>query len=311
MAGNKTGFLGRSWFGILVLGAGILLAACRPVPEQSSGPVYYDAPAESTPLYVLAVHPLHNPRKLSENYQPLVDYLSRNLPGVRFRLEASRDYAAFIAKIRSREPEFLLPNPWQTLQAMKVGYRVIAMAGEAEDFKGLIVARRDSPIRNVLDLKGRVVSYPAPTAVAAAILPQWFFYQHGLDVNRDLKNRYVGSQESSIMNAWLGESAVAATWPPPWRAFQKQHPAEAAELQVIWETPSLINNSVMVRGDVPASVADRVRDLLYALHETEAGRAVLAGMETSRFQPADDASYAPAREFIERFEREVRPVEAP
>ena len=70
---------------------------------------------------------------------------------------------------------------------------------------------------------------------------------------RDIENRYVGSQESSIMNAYLGQTAAGATWPPPWRAFQKEHPREAAELKVIWETESLVNNSVMVRDDVPAT----------------------------------------------------------
>jgi phosphonate transport system substrate-binding protein len=286
------------------------LAACERAPQQPPGPQYRAQPGQDAlPLYRLAVHPLHNPRTLSERYQPLVDHLNRQVAGARFELEASRDYQAYEAKLRARVPELLLPNPWQTLEAMKAGYRVIAMAGEVEDFKGLYIVRRDSPIQAPADLKGKAVSYPSPTALAACILPQYFLHSRGIDIRRDTRNLYVGSQESSIMNVYLKQVDAGATWPPPWRAFQKEHPKEAAELKVIWETPSLINNSVMVRDDLPAAIRDRVRQVLLELGADPAGRTILAGLETTRFQPADDASYEPVRAFIARFEREVRPVE--
>ena len=176
----------------------VLLAACDRPPETALPLNYRTTPAaEATPLYRFAVHPLHNPSKLAEAYQPLIDLLNASIPGARFELEASRDYQAYEAKFRARGPEFLLPNPWQSLQAMQLGYRVIAMAGDAEDFRGIFIVRRDSPIRLPADLKGKQVSYPSPTALAACIMPQYFLHEHGIDVNRDIENRYVGSQESA------------------------------------------------------------------------------------------------------------------
>lgn len=301
----------RRW-GLLAAGAACLLAlaGCEAPPPQAQGPQYaLGRQPGGVPVYRLAIHPLHNPRKLTEAYQPLIDLLNREVRGARFELEASRDYQVFEAKFRAREPEFLLPNPWQTLEAMKVGYAVVAMAGDAEDFKGIFVVRKDSPLQTPADLKGKVVSYPSRTALAACILPQYFLHSRGVDVNRDVDNRYVGSQESSIMTAYLGQADAGATWPPPWRAFQKDHPQEATTLKVIWETPPLLNNSVMTRDDVPAELRRQFRAVLLGLHETAAGRAILAGMETARFHAADDASYAPVRDFITRFEAQVRPVE--
>ncbi|MCX8085802.1 MAG: phosphate/phosphite/phosphonate ABC transporter substrate-binding protein [Rhodocyclaceae bacterium] len=302
---KKTGW--GIWIGLLLL----LLAACERAAPPPPAPRYGNAPAAEKPVYRLAVHPLHNPEKLVAAYQPLIDYLNREIAEARFELEASRDYQAYEAKFRARSPAFLLPNPWQTLEAIKAGYRVIAMAGDAEDFKGIFLVRRDSGIRTPADLKGKAVSYPSHTALAACIMPQYFLHRHGLDIRKDIENRYVGSQESSIMNVYLGKSAAAATWPPPWRLFQRDHPKEAAELEVIWETPSLINNSFMVRNDVPASLAEQVADRLVGLAKSEEGRAILAGMETARFHPANDADYDRVREYISAFEREVRRVEEP
>ena len=291
----------------------LLLGACEPAPADK--PLQYStAPAGvSAPVYRFAVHPLHNPQLLAEAYQPLVDYLNRQLSNAsieaKIELEASRDYQAFEEKFRARSPAMLLPNPWQTLQAMKVGYRVIAMAGDTEDFKGIFIVRKDNGITTPADLKGKTVSYPSPTALAACIMPQYYLHQQGIDVNRDIQNAYVGSQESSIMNAYLGQSAAGVTWPPPWRLFQRDYPAEAAQLELIWETPPLMNNSVMLRDDVPAAVGDVVRKALLDLAQTSEGQKILAGMSTARFHAADDASYAKVRDYIATFEREVRPVE--
>ncbi len=257
----------------------IFSVACDSAPPPS-GPQYDNAIVSSAKLrYYLAIHPLHNPKKLAEAYQPLIDYLNANIPEVSFLLEATRDYQVYEEKFCARSPELLLPNPWHTLEAIKVGYRVIAMAGDTADFK------------------------------ATCIMPQYFLYQHGLDINRDIDNVYVGSQESSIMNAYLGRFTAATTWPPPWRLFQHDHPEQAAQLKLILETPPLMNNSVMARDDVPTVLSDKVQALLVSLQQTPAGNATLTGMSTARFHVANNTSYDRVRDYIATFEQDVRPVE--
>jgi phosphonate transport system substrate-binding protein len=309
----EAGFSLRSnvtyWLPVFAATAVLALSGCDQAATPH-GPVYDNAPAKSEMrVYRLAVHPLHNPAKLMQAYQPLADYLSQRLPGVRIEVEASRDYAEYERKFRARAPDLLLPNPWQTLEAMKVGYGVLAMAGDAADFKGIFIVRRFSPLRSVQDLKGKSLAYPSPTALAACIMPQWYLHTQGLDVNRDVENRYVGSQESAIMNVYLEQTAVGVTWPPPWRAFAKEHPTEAAQLKVIWETPPLMNNSVMARSDVPQKLRDQIRALLTTLDQQPEGRSILAGMQTARFHTANDVDYDQVRTFVKRFEAEVRKVE--
>ncbi len=299
---NRLGALG-------LLLAAVFLAACQQKPADK--PLQYSATPAATQAagYRLVPHPLYNPQRLGEAFQPLVDYLNWRVPEAHIRLEASRDYQAYERKFRAREAEILMPNPWQTLEAMKVGYHVIAMWGDAEDFKGIFIVRKDSAIKNPDDLRGKVVSYPSPTALAAAVMPQYFLHSKGIDINRDIQNVYVGSQESSIMNVYLGKSAAGVTWPPPWRMFQKQHPAEAAELKVIWETPHLINNSVMVRDDIPESMRQAIQQAFLDLQTSIEGKKILAGIETAAFHPAADASYELVRQYVARFERDVRTIE--
>lgn len=259
-----------------------------------------------------AIHPKYDPAKTVRLYQFLCEYFAEQPggAGLNIQVETSLDYADFERKFRAQGPELLLPNPWQALEAMKVGYSVLAMAGEPEDFRGLILVRRDGPVENVADLKGRSLAYPSPTALAACIMPQMFLQDQGLAVMQDLTHHYVGSQDSAILSVVGGQTAAGVTWPPPWRIFQMDHPEEAAQLRVLAETPPLVNNAVMVRNDVCPEVREQLRRMLLGLGESETGCAVLKNIQTSSFRAATDEDYAGVREFIARFEREVRPVEA-
>ena len=268
-------------------------------------PEYATAPNAKSNVLVFGVHPLHNPQRLQETYGPLTDYLNRNLADKRIVLEASRSYEVFEQKLYSRHFHFALPNPYQTINSLKHGYRVFGKMGEDDKFRGVILVRKDSGVNTVADLKGRTVSFPAPTALAATMMPLYFLHTQGLDVNQDIHRLFAGSQESSIMNVYLRQAAAGATWPPPWQAFVERNPQFAAELVVKWETPPLVNNALVVRDDVPQRVVDQVAGLLFALHTHAEGRTLLAALPLARFESAMDETYQPVTDFLEKYNAAV------
>ena len=294
-------------FSLLLL---VLLAGCGK-EEATYQPGFTDRSTvgDGRKHYSFGVHPLHNPERLLERYGPVMDYLNRHIKGVHFELEASRNYEEYNKKLYGRHFDFALPNPYQTVNSLKYGYHVFGKMGDDHHFTGILLVRRDSGIRDVADLKGKKVSYPANTAVAAYMMPQYYLQTHGIDVNKDIENLFVGSQESSIMNVYLGNVAVGVTWPIPWLAFQKEHPDQAAQLEVRWETEPLINNGLVARDDIPPELVSRVAELLANLHTSAEGRAMLEKLPISRFELADDTSYDVAREFFEKFSKTVRPLD--
>ncbi len=299
--GNSLRFAARLIFLFGLLG-------CQPGEQPPYAPTFTDSPARRVAAYVFGVHPLHNPQRLFEVFGPMMDYLNAQVQGATFQLEASRNYAAFDRKLYERRFHFALPNPFQTINAVDEGYRVFGKMGDDENFRGIILVRKDSGIEQVSDLRGRAVSYPAPTALAATMMPQYFLETHGLHVVTDLDNRYVGSQESSIMNVYLGETAAGATWPPPWRALSKERPELAREMEIKWRTDPLPNNGLVVLPTVPPGLVAQVAEQLMTLHLHEQGRNILARMELSRFEAANDATYEPVRAFIAKFAEQVRPL---
>jgi phosphonate transport system substrate-binding protein len=155
-------------------------------------------------------------------------------------------------------------------------------------------------------LRGKVVSYPAPTALAAAMMPQLYLQNHGIDVETEITNTYVGTHNSSIMNAYLGQSAAGATWPVAWQAFEKANSKEASELYVIWQTPKLIQNAIVARNDVKPEVSARVQQLLATLHQSADGRALLANIDTENFEAANDAQFEVVVAFLKEYQTKVK-----
>jgi phosphonate transport system substrate-binding protein len=255
------------------------------------------------------IHPLHNPEKLLEVFGPLIDLLNDQIPEFNFKLEASRNYKAFEEKLQKRELEVALPNPYQTILSLKYGYKIFAKMGDDKNFRGLIILRKDSPIKTILDLKNKKISYPAATALAATMMPQYYLYKNGINILKDVKNMYVGSQESSILNAYMKESDAACTWPPPWIAFVKNNPEKASQLEVKWETQSLVNNGLVIRDDLYLQLRDKIRKVLFLLPNSERGRKILQTMELSNFEPADEQTYQSVKEFLDQFSKEIRKPE--
>lgn len=283
----------------------LFLIACDSQKQESYTPTYTDTQAGHPEVLIFGVLPIHNPQHLHETYGPLVEYLNRNLPGITIQLEASRSYEEFEKKLYSRRFHFALPNPYQTLNSLKHGYHIFAKMGEDDKFRGIILVRKDSGINRVADLKGKTVSFPAPTALAATMMPLSFLHSHGLDVNKDINRLFSGSHESSIMNVSLGKSDAGATWLPPWQAFIEHNPGLSAELEVKWETPHLVNNGLVARDDIPPEMVEKVRSLLVTLHTHEEGRRLLAALLLTHFENATEATYQPVRDFLKKYFKEI------
>jgi phosphonate transport system substrate-binding protein len=286
------------------------LAACDDGAEQDYQPTYTIKSAAADKDYRVS-SPFSTPETLFAVYQPLIDYVNARLGGPKLKLEASRDYESFEQKLYYRNLDFALANPYQTVMAVPNGYRIFAKMSDDSQFRGLIVVRRDGPIRQVADLKGQVVSYPANSALASTMLPQDFLHAHGLDVRTDITNRYVGSEESAILNVFLGNAAAGTTWTQPWVRFQRDEPAKAEQLEVRWQTETLPNNGWVARDDVPGELVAKLGAVLAGMASDPEGRKVLDHMMIAGFEPADDATFQPVQDFLRRFNATVREVALP
>lgn len=255
-----------------------------------------------TPLYKFAVHPLHNPKRLFAAYQPLMDAVNAKARGFQIKLVASRDYAAYERKLYAGLFDFALPNPLQTINSVARGYRIIGKMGDDQNFRGLIITRKDAGIFFVEDLAGKPLSFPAPTALAATMLPKTYLKSRGLNIE-EASLLYVGSQESAIMNVYLGKTVAAGTWPLPWRQLTEERPEIGKVLKVQWETEHLVNNGLVAHKRIPTAHMDQFMDILASLQDTPEGEGILRGIHISNFERCSSDAYLPVVQFISTYTR--------
>jgi phosphonate transport system substrate-binding protein len=287
----------------------LLIAGCGKQQEETYQPTFSSRGADAPMEFIVGIYPLHNPKHLLELYGPIVDSLNASMPKWRFRLEASRNYEEFEKKLFSGHFDFAMADPYRTLRSLRHGYHVFAKMGDDAMYHGIILVRKDSGITHIADLKGKRISYSAPTALAGGMMPQYYLQTHGIDVKRDVVNLYVGSHESSITNVLRRHVAAAATWSVPWKIFVRENPETATQLKVMWQTEALPNCGWVARDDVPPLLAEKVANALVGLGRTIEGRVTIGRLGISRFEYATNEAYGPVRQYLKAFSETVRHVE--
>lgn len=297
----------RRWTGLLcVLLAATLLCGCgKQAPDAVYAPKFA-APAAKAKVaeYPFAVTPMSNIRDIYDVFQPILDHLNANLPDARLVLEVPLGLAEHERQLQARAYAFALSNPHHTWRAaQRDGYRIFAKMGNDDAFRGIWIVRRDGGIGALTDLKGRKVSFPPRSALAATMMTQMQLKQAGVDPARDIDAIYVGSQHASIMAAFQKTAAAGATWPLAWASFQRMYPDQAAELDARFPTGALVNQGILARDDVPPDLVRRVGELMVAMNQTDQGRALLARVPMTGFEMAGPAQYDVVRVFMEEHQK--------
>src|SRR5205085_5728658 len=86
--------------------------------------------------YSFGVLPLHNPVRLFEIYQPLVDEINSRVSGFAIKLETAKDHPHYEAKTLNRELHFLMMNSHLVIPAEERGYRIVGRTSDT--IRGLV-----------------------------------------------------------------------------------------------------------------------------------------------------------------------------
>lgn len=263
---------------------------------------------ESLNIYILGIHPYKNPKAMLEAYYPIIQYLNEHLKDIEIHLEMSKDYADFEKKLYEKKFHFAIPNPYQAVESISKGYNIIAKMYPDDDFRGIIVARKDKNIKSVYDLKGQKVSFPSPTALAAAMMPKMMLHKKGLNPEKDIIPVYVGSQESSILNVYYNNSFAGATWPVPWRIWVKRYPDMAKEMEIVWQTETLPNCPIVVRKDVDKEIINKFLSVLDKMSSDKKAKIYFDNLEIEGFQRANNRIYEPVKAFVTNYKKTIGSV---
>ena len=288
---------------VIILISSIVLSSCS---DDTNKEVYLPSSKEmEIKTYKFGIHPYMNSKKMFIFYRPILDFIEDNMGNIEIILETSSSYSDYNKKLYNGDFDFSLPNPFQTYNSLKKGYKVFARMKPDTVFRGIFLARKDSNIKTVNQLKGEYISFPAPTALAATMMPLLYLHEHGLNVNKDIEKKYVGSQYSSILNVYSSDTIVGATWPPPWETFKRENPEKAKQMEIVWETKSLINNGIVVKDGTDKRIVKELVDILINLDKTKKGQKLLFDAGFEGFVKSNDDDYSVVADFLKKYDQAI------
>ena len=168
-------------------------------------------------------------------------------------------------------------------------------------YNGQIIARADSGIRSVAQLRGRTFARPDPLSTSGWIIPMLTMRAAGINPESDLEEIVdAGSHDSVVAAVYNGDVDAGATYVDARSRIEKEHPDVMEKVVVIELTEDIPNDGVQFSPVVPQDIQDRIVAALLEIAQTEEGKnALKTAYQWSGLERHDDTFYDPFRQVLQ------------
>jgi phosphonate transport system substrate-binding protein len=286
----------RAWFWMTSLTLVCVWSLMQPrsVHAAPAAPTPASVPGE-LPLYSVFVVPQFQPVEVHRTWGPVLARIGQEM-GVRFELKTAKDIPAFEAEFKAGTPDFAYMNPYHAVMAHRAqGY--VPLVRDVTPLSGIVVVRKDDPIKSVKELQGQEIAFPAPNAFGASLwIRALLSEQHKVS----FKATYAKTHSNVYRQTIAGRAAASGGI----RATLDREPDEVRkQLRVLMETPAVAPHPLSPHPRVPPAVRQALQAAFERLGRDEAGKALLHEMLMPRPVKADYArDYQPLEKLqLERY----------
>jgi phosphonate transport system substrate-binding protein len=150
--------------------------------------------------------------EMNTMFSPLADYLSKET-GEKVTLVIPKDFTAFAEVVKAGQVDIAFANPLIYVQLKKnANLEPLGLASEPKSgtrFRGIIVARKDSGIEKLQDLKGKKLIFVDKDSAAGYIFQMLLLSKAGLDVQKDFTQLPFAKKHDNVMMAVFNKAADA------------------------------------------------------------------------------------------------------
>ena len=231
------------------------------------------------PELVFAVIPAENGSGVTDRYQPLMDYLTKQL-GTKVTLRVANDYAAVIEGQRAGNIHMAYYGPSSFARALMTGAKIDAFAIEvnADGTKGyhsVLYVKADSPYKSIEDLKGKNLCLVDPNSTSGNNVPRFALNKMGLKPDDFFgKVVYAGSHENEVIGVQQGTCDAAVNW---WndenesnlRRMERKGMAKYGDFRIIFKSDQIVNSPVAYLSDMPDDLKTAIRTAFFDVEKND------------------------------------------
>ncbi len=286
-----------------------------PPPEGSvSSPFGREpgAPPASAPEPLkIAVGAIVSPAKSLVFYEEIFDYIGEKLHR-EVEMVQRKTYAEvnFLIKERLIDAAFVCSRPYVE------GHREFGMEllcvpvcfGKTEYYSYLIV-HKDSPIRKLEDLRGKVFAFSDPLSNSGMLVPTYILARMGETPEAFFKDYiFTYSHDNSIRSVAERFVDGAAVDSLIWDYENSKEPKWTVQTRIIYRSASYAIPPVVVSANIDRELKEKLRSAFLTMHEDPEGIKILKKVLIDRFTIIEDSAYDSIREtqaFVKDFRSRV------
>jgi len=299
---------------ILIIGTILAVAACAPQVTPSPTP---SPKAELTGTIVLGDIDEDDPIAKIQEFQPIADYLAKNLSdfGIgRGEVKIAPDIDTMISLVKSGEVDIYYDSLYPAMiianttgaQPLIRGWR-----GGEPVYHSVFFVLKDSGISSLEDLNGKIVAYDDASSTSGYMMPTSYLISHGLNpVEKESTEAVVakdevgyvfsGGDENTIEWVLSGRVEIGVIDNLTFMADISETTRDS--LVVIAETEEVPRRIIIVAPDIEPELASALSGILMGMDETEAGRPLLEIVNTLQFDEfpgGTDAVFDPIQKMFD------------
>lgn len=244
--------------------------------------------------YRMSMLPRYSSEEINQRIIPLAKYLSKKT-GENIEVVFTSDFGQYEKQLKNGFIAIGYENPY-IYTLVSDSHVAIAMAVKGEDkdkFRGIVIARAESELSTLADLKGKTISIVGYTSAGGYLSQKLSLLNLGITVETDMNivEAINNKQENVLLAVYTGE--VAAGFIRESALHQADKYISTSQIKVVGECAWLPNWAFSVKRTLPE---DFKKEIQTALLNLESKQDVMKSLKIDKFRPAVDADYDTVRQ---------------
>jgi phosphonate transport system substrate-binding protein len=260
--------------------------------------------SEENPI-IWAFVPSGEMERVASGAQSVADLLFEKT-GLYIATNVATEYAGVIEALASDPPEAHMAS-LATFAYVLAADRGVAKAAlvsvryGSPTYNGQLIARADSGIRRVSDLRGKTFARPDPLSTSGWIIPMLTMRAAGINPESDLRQIVdAGSHDSVVAAVYNRDVDAGATYVDARTRIEEDYPDVMEEVVVIEVTEDIPNDGVQFSPVVPQEIREKIVNALLEIAATDEGKnALKTAYQWTALERHDDTFYDPFRQVLQ------------
>lgn len=235
-------------------------------------------------VYSVGIVPQFESRQITHIWHPILKEVSRR-SNIQLELKASPNMVAFEKQLKEGVFDFAYMNPYQAVTSQQMQGYTPLLNDNGRQLFGIIVVKKDSPIRSVQELDGQQVAFPSATALGATLLTR---AELARKFNITLNGLYVKSHSSVYLNVIMG-TAIAGGGVQ--NTLLQQPDAILNKLRVLYTTNTVPSHSISAHPRVLPPIQATIQQTFLDLGNDKKGQQLLANIPIKKIGLATIGDY--------------------